>query len=388
MESILNVSERVQLDESIAKLNYHVYTPYNSMSLNNSDEIRVVVNSQDIITLPTKSYLYIRGSVTNHDKCTFSNNAFAHLFSELRYEVASKEVDYVKNVGVTSSMKGVCSWNSEEAKRKHFTDIKVGSKFSICLPLSSLSGFFEDFDKVLINVKQELILKRAASDKNLYYMTGAEAVAVKLDAVEWHVPHIVPSDEEKLNLNRILLNNKTLEMKFRSWELHEYPTFPQTTKHTWSVKTTTGLERPRFIIFGFKTKRESESKKDFFLFDNCELKNFKVYLNSEFFPYQDLKLNFTDNDTALLYEMYCKFQEAYYNKPNEPLYSYNDFISKTPIVVVDTSYQTEAIKQTVVDLKLEIETNTNVPADTSAYCLIIHNKELEYNPFTSDIRKM
>ena len=72
-----------------------------------------------------------------------------------------------------------------------------------------------------------------------------------------------------------------------------------------------------------------------------------------------------------------------------------DFIEKYPLIVIDTSHQNEAIKEGIVDIKLEIETGANVPANTTAYCLVIHdNKNIviftmfEYNPISNEINKM
>lgn len=48
------------------------------------------------------------------------------------------------------------------------------------------------------------------------------------------------------------------------------------------------------------------------LFDNCTLSNMKLYLNSEFYPYNDMNLDFDKNRWAVLYEMYARFGREYY----------------------------------------------------------------------------
>ena len=63
-------------------------------------------------------------------------------------------------------------------------------------------------------------------------------------------------------------------------------------------------------------------------------------------------------------------------------------MEKFPLFVVDVSKQNESIKEGVVDIKLEIETSENVPDNTTAYCLIIHDKLFEYNPMTNEINKL
>lgn len=45
--------------------------------------------------------------------------------------------------------------------------------------------------------------------------------------------------------------------------------------------------------------------------------------------------------------------------------------------MIDCSRQNESIKKGIVDIKFEVETAENVPVNTLAYCLIIHNKVLD-----------
>jgi len=39
-------------------------------------------------------------------------------------------------------------------------------------------------------------------------------------------------------------------------------------------------------------------------------------------------------------------------------------------------------------VRLEFETKDNFPELTTAYCLIIHDRIIEYNPMTGDVRKL
>lgn len=202
------------------------------------------------------------------------------------------------------------------------------------------------------------------------------------------MPHILPSDSEKLQLQKMLLQNKNLQIAFRSLELHELPSYPATKRHTWSVKTSSNLEKPRYIIFGFQTDRDNKARKRTDEFDHCKLKNLKVFLNTEYYPYSDLNLDFENNDVSKAYEMFVRFRESYYNTVPDPMISRVDFTKKYPLIVIDCSRQNESVKEGIVDIKLEIETADNVPANTSAYCLIIHDKVFEYNPLTNEINKM
>ncbi|EZA62848.1 Ubiquitin carboxyl-terminal hydrolase [Ooceraea biroi] len=79
-----------------------------------------------------------------------------------------------------------------------------------------------------------------------------------------------------------------------------------------AVKAATQLEKPRYVIFALQTGRRNIATKDASLFDECDLSNVKLFLNSEFYPYDDNHLDFTKNRYAVLYDMYARFRRAYY----------------------------------------------------------------------------
>lgn len=400
----LDVATKSYIDDSVHKISYHSYVPHNTLTINNSDEIRISINNQDLLTLPSRSYLYLKGEIDNHENGHLINNAFAFLFDEIRYEVAGKEIDIVRNPGISTLMKILCSYNKSMATKltnsafdsdDNLKKFHSNGKFSACIPMELLMGVFEDFNKVLVNVKQELILKRSKNDLNCILTTAAATAAVAdyipkitLKTIQWVMPHILPSDSEKLQLQKMLLQNKNLQIAFRSLELHELPAYPNTKKHTWSVKTSSQLEKPRYIIFGFQTDRDNKARKRTDHFDNCKLKNLKVFLNSEYYPYNDLSLDFENGDVSKAYEMFVRFRETYYGTMPDPIINRLDFLEKYPLIVIDCSRQNEAIKEGIVDIKLEIETGDNVPTNTSAYCLIIHDKIFEYNPLSNEINKL
>ena len=84
--------------------------------------------------------------------------------------------------------------------------------------------------------------------------------------------------------------------------------------------------------------------------------------------------------------MYARFQNSYYGKTNTPLLTPSQFQSKYPIVVIDCSKQNESVKSSSVDIKIEMEFEENVPKDTSAYCLILHDKIVTYTPLTGIVK--
>ncbi|XP_018407683.1 PREDICTED: uncharacterized protein LOC108783581 [Cyphomyrmex costatus] len=180
-------------------------------------------------------------------------------------------------------------------------------------------------------------------------------------------------------------------MSFRSWDLYEYPLLPSMTKHSWAIKIATQLEKSRYIIFVLQTNKKNNMETHKNYLDNCKLTNVKLYLNSEFFPYDDLNLNWDKHKTAILYEMFVRFRTSYYQIPRErgeTLLRSVYFKERFPLVIIDCSRQNESVKSGTVDVRLEFEFKENAPANTTAYCLIIHDRVIEYNPLINVVRKI
>ena len=85
--------------------------------------------------------------------------------------------------------------------------------------------------------------------------------------------------------------------------------------------------------------------------------------------------------------MYTNFQANYYGKEPQPLLS-REFINFAPLVVIDCSKQNESLKYGPVHFRLEFKASENFPAQTSAYCLILHDRLVEYEPISGGVKKL
>ena len=404
-EDILNVAAPVIYNESIAHYEVHAHQPYASSTFNNSDEIRIAVQNQDHCLLPNKSSLHISGKLVKNDGTPLSNtvlvcNAICFLFEEARYEINAIEIDRNKNVGLTSLMKNYVSlnpgqlsylentgWLEVNNNQKSLTNA-VGY-FDISVPLSMIFGFAEDYHKIIINAKHELILTRSRIDANAILQTAPnEQYKFEINKIEWLLPSVRLSDLRKLKLLKYIEKDPSIPISFRSWELYEYPLLPTTLKHVWTVKTSNQLEKPRFVILGFQTNRKNNTNKNSSYFDHCNITNVKLFLNNQGYPYGNLNLDINRNQYALLYDMYANFQATYYGKESQPLLEKGNFIEYAPLIVIDCSKQNESLKYGPVDVRLEFETSDNFPPLTSAYCLILHDRIVEYKPISGGVKKL
>ncbi|KAJ8912764.1 hypothetical protein NQ315_016721 [Exocentrus adspersus] len=389
-------------DNSIVSLHEHTYKPYGSPSYKNSDEIRIPVHFQDLILDISESYIYIEGKFTpsqfaadGHIKCNLSNNALAFLFEEIRYEMGGEQIAVVRKPGITTSMKTMLSFGASQLPvlltygwglGEDHQDILDDTThvFSGRLPLKYLMGFAEDYTKGLINVKQELILILARTFKNCY--VGDVEANIVIDKIEWKIRHVVPEDRLKLKLMSRINKSSTspagrIKVPYRMWDLYELPKLRETSSDIWAIKTSTSLERPRYVIIGFQSIDNCDNtEKDASVFMNADVSDIRLYLNSDVYPYERWNMDFTKKLSAPAYYAYINFQRTYYGKEmSEPMLNFTQFL-QTPLFVIDCSHQSEAVKSSTVDIKLEFETRKSTfPSNVKVYALILHDSLIKYS---------
>nr|XP_012235934.1 PREDICTED: uncharacterized protein LOC105680080 [Linepithema humile] len=347
---ILDIADEPVNDERIVKYEMHTYNPYANTTLGHSDEIRIPIQQQDLYTLPCESFLYIEGKLVtpadeNRDNvCIIGNNCVAFMFDEMRYELDGVEIDRNRNVGITSTIKNYISLTTEKSKMlKHASWNPNGyplidGNFNFCVPLNTLLGFCEDYKRIVINVRHELVLKRSRNDNNCLVGRVGTNPTIELLKMQWRMPH----------------------------DLYKFSLLQNTTKHSWAVKAATQLEKPRYVIFALQTGRKNVLSENAAEFDACKLTNKSIRY------------------TVL---MYARFRKAYYGFDNTYL-DIDDFLKAGPFVVIDCSRQNDSVKSATVDVRIEFDCKENIPANTTAYCLIIHDRMVEYNPLNNIVRRL
>ncbi|XP_065172201.1 uncharacterized protein [Atheta coriaria] len=402
--SELSILEKLSSDESITKEQYHTYQPRTN-NLKKNDEIRILIQQHDQYSKPYESYLYIQGEVvlpeaTTQDptpSATLLKNAFCYLFQEARYEINGVEIDRNQDVGTTTTIKNYLSCKPNNYNNILFGWEKSGElslynntkrTFYAQIPLNKLFGFAEDYRKIIVNARQELILLRSATDKNCYVESAN--VEINLSKVEWHMPHVELNDSSRIQFLSILKADKPLLVPFRKWELHELPALKNTSNDIWSVKTSTSLERPRYVIVCFQTDKKNNHMQDVTIFDHCNIRIMKVFLNSTSYPYDNMNLDFENNNYITAYNNFLNFLPSYYQteyKSTTSNLTYADFKNHT-FYVFDVTKQNESVKTSTIDLQIEMESTKVFPANTKAFCLILFDSIVEYTPLTGIVRKI
>ena len=93
MADILKSTDTPIIDESIEEYEYHEYEPITGTSLHNSGDIRISIESQDVFTHLSESYLIFEGRLTKVDGTPYANNAIMHRFSRIWYHLSNQLIE-------------------------------------------------------------------------------------------------------------------------------------------------------------------------------------------------------------------------------------------------------------------------------------------------------
>ncbi|XP_031637559.1 uncharacterized protein LOC116351329 [Contarinia nasturtii] len=401
MSSILNIASLPMRDDSIIRKEIYQYTPYTN-SFDESDEIRIAIQNKESYLAPSQSFIYLQIACTTNGRhvdgdaeIKFVNNFASFLFSDVRYELNGVEIDSVRNVGRASTMKlmlasrlstlnGYASFCRTYEATSPRADVE--KLYDVVIPLSAWLPFCDTYNRCIINCRHELILNRARQSLDCTHGGGilptSAVVSVAVKKIEWKMPHITLSDKVKLNMLSYLSKNRKITVQHRSMDIHEYQ-LPQTTNHLWSVKTVASSNKPRYVVVGLQTNRNAQKSVNASKFDACHLTDVRLHLNSQIYPYNMNTLDIGGGIYSELYALYSDVQTSYYNntEAKNPFDLPYGVFQSSPIFAFDTSHADESLVGGSIDVRIELKAKQNIPANTTAYCLIIYDNEFWYSPF-------
>ena len=236
-------------------------------------------------------------------------------------------------------------------------------------------------------MKHTLTLTRQADTQALYHRGGVADGKVDITEISWFMPQPKLAPEYLSIMRNIMTEKQTIPLFFPAITC-EQTTLPQTMKHTWKLSVTGGIEKPRWIIIGLQTAKNSSQEQNPSVFDHCNLKNVYVTLNSERYPTLGLNTNFDQNCFMKLYSMADNFKRDYLGIDSlvgGTQINVGAYKTLFPIIVLDVTKQNERLKTGVVDMQVNFEFGANIPADTTAYAVIISDR---YFKISSDGKNM
>src|ERR1700733_2780053 len=283
---ILRFNDNPVIDESIQSYECHEYEPVSRTNLNSAGEIRINIELQDLFSHPAESYLLFEGRLlkadntayANADVVSITNNGLMYLFSQISYSLSNQLIEALFHPGQASTMLGLLTYPNDfqlaqglnqlwykDSGATAVLDDNAGFRirhdyliqkptakgtFSFVVPLKHIFGFCDDYDKVIYGMKQTLTLVRKTDDDAIFRDAAAAAGKVALDKISWFMPHVIPSDMEKLQLYKTIESKASFPVAYRARQCDTI-TVPQSTSFSWRLSVKTSPEKPRYIIVAF-----------------------------------------------------------------------------------------------------------------------------------------
>ena len=428
MADILQITEDIPVDDSIYEYEYKEYNPIVGTDLNRGS-IVLTIESQDIYTHPAESFLVIEGQLAapvappvggvapyaDADVVTLINNGMMYLFSDVRYHLASHEIEVLQNPGHATTMLGLLKYPDDFTKSQGLNQLwlpdtnidnnneanKVDNKgfkkrneyiirtsdpkgtFSFKIPLKHFLGFCEDYKKILYGMQQRLTLTRTNNDNSIFRTAATDAGTVRLDKIRWFMPHVIPSDAYRLQLDKVIEKKEKLPVGYRMLQCDTSQVPTNQKSFTWRLGVKSSPDIPRFIIVGFQSDKNNNQEQNPAIFDHLYVRNIYVTLNAKRYPDTDYDNDFNKNQYSRIYGDASSFRKKFFNMDElvsnsgiNPL----DYKNLFPLYVFDVTKQSEKLKTSVSDIHIKAffdndpAGGNNPPANTMAYAVIISDR--------------
>ena len=163
---------------------------------------------------------------------------------------------------------------------------------------------------------------------------------------------------------------------------------PRATTFSWRFSVKSSPEVPRFIIVGFQTDKSDNQEQNPSIFDNVNVRNIYVTLNSNKYPTLDYNLSFPAQQFSRAYGDAAEVRSKFYNMNkliSNPNYNPSEYKNLYPLFLFDVSKQSEKLKYSTTDIQINMYFNTDVDPGTQAYAVTISDRLIN---FQSDGNKM
>ena len=260
--------------------------------------------------------------------------------------------------------------------------------FSFRIPLKHIFGFCEDYDKVVYGFKQTLTLTRNDNNDAIFRAAAIDADKIELSKIAWFMPHVTPADKDKMELYKIVERKEKLPVGYRMIQCDTASIPHNITSFSWRLSVKSSPEVPRFIIVGFQTGKSNNQEQNPSLFDNVNVSDIYVMLNSMRYPTADYNISFLAQKFSRAYGDTAEFRSKFYNMDeliSSPNISPADYKTLYPLFLFDVSKQSGKLKYSTTDIQIKMHFSANMPANTHAYAVTISERLID---FQSDGNKM
>ena len=412
---MFKLNEKYEINRDILKCDYIRYSPSEISTVNTSNsQVYINIPREDSVISLLNSYLELNFDVLRADNSNryVDNNDIRlvnlgpiGLFSNYRLTTSSgKHLENIDHAHIVSLMYKLLtsSKGSDDLsigfdrdrtrRRNELTNNKnIKGKYHIRIYLKDVFGFAEYQEKGTYGLGYKLTLTRNTDNAVLNKANAINNGKIKINAIEWYVPHYTPSVQQQSILSKQILNKTPTQIQYpeRSVFMKEV-----NTQNVWTFElgTQEGINIPMYIFVAFQQNdRQHDQNLNNDTFVRLPVISAQVVIGTERYPDSVILLNYDNDDYSQGYGLIKEaFKALTKDDILQPYISENDFRSSNNnndigynIYAFDIRYQKNF--ENAQPVKVEFKFSENIDAGIYGYALVLTNRLIS---ITNDGQRM
>ena len=401
---MFKLNEKYEINRDILKCDYIRYSPSEISTINTANsQVYINIPREDSVISLLNSYLELNFDVlhaaTNNryvdgNDIRLVNLGPSALFSNYKLTTSSgKHLENIDHAHIVSLMYKLLTsskgsddlsigFDRDRGRRqRELTNNKSQKgKYHVRIYLKDVFGFAEYQEKGTYGLGYKLTLTRNTDNAVLNKANAINNGKVKINAIEWYVPHYTPSVQQQSILSKQILNKTPTQIQYpkRSVFMKEV-----NTQNFWTFElgTQEAINIPTFIFVAFQQNdRQHDQNLNNDTFVRLPVISAQVVIGTERYPDSAILLNYEDDDYS---QGYGQIKEAFKALTKDdilkPYISEDDFRSSNEgnsignnIYAFNIRYQKNF--ENAQPVKIEFKFSENIPAGIYGYALVLTNK--------------
>ena len=412
---MFKLNEKYEINRDILKCDYIRYSPSEISTINTANsQVYINIPREDSVISLLNSYLELNFDVLRADNSNryIDNNDIRlvnlgpiGLFSNYKLTTSSgKHLENIDHAHIVSLMyKFLTSSKGSDdlsigfdrdrtRRRNELTNNKtVKGRYHVRIYLKDVFGFAEYQEKGTYGLGYKLTMTRNSDNAVLNKANAINLGKIKINALEWYVPHYTPSMQQQSILSKQILNKTPTQIQYpeRSVFMKEV-----NTQNVWTFElgTQEGINIPMYIFVAFQQNdRQHDQNLNNDTFVRLPVISAQVIIGTERYPDAAIILNYDDDNYSQAYGLIKEtFRALTKDDILQPYISENDFRSSNNnndigynIYAFDIRYQKNF--ENAQPIKVEFKFSENIDAGIYGYALVLTNRLIS---ITSDGQRM
>ena len=330
---MIKLSEKYSVNRDILKCDYIRYSPSEISTINTANsQVYINIPREDRVISLLNSYLELNFVVLH---AAAPNNRYVDgndirlinlgpigLFSNYKLTTSSgKHLENIDHAHIVSLMYKLLSSSKGSddlsigfdrdrgRSQRALTNYKTQKgKFHVRIYLKDVFGFAEYQEKGTYGLGYKLTLTRNTDNAVLNKANAINLGKIKINALEWYVPHYTPSMQQQSILYDQILNKKPTQIQYpeRSVFMKEV-----NTQNFWTFElgTREGINNPTWIFVAFQQNdRQHDQNLNNDTFVRLPVTSAQVAIGTERYPDSGILLNYDNDDYS---QGYGQIKEAF-----------------------------------------------------------------------------